>query len=339
MFEKKRILGVAALAVLNVLVSCSDDEGSSSQSTAGSAGQIGVSGNGGFAGIVGVGGSVSGSGGTAGSAVGGNAGSAGAAAGSGGLGGDATGGSAGSAGTGADGGSSGLGGSAGSGGTLGEGGGDASGGTSGSVGAGGFGGDGQGGEGGESGAGGEDGAGESCTGCARLSVPLTAEQQSTNYVITIPVTDLTDALVRARVFVHSGTGGAVQLYLQTGAPDFVSNFHEWRFLSGMSGWTEIEWDLFSDETPENFPYDQVTTIGIQITSADSSSWTNPTVVYVDSIVVDDGLDDLIVPLTFDSAESVTSAEIPPASPPAERVMWLNGYDSSVPGSTLTWLGP
>jgi len=203
-----------------------------------------------------------------------------------------------------------------------------------------------------SGAGGEGGAGdpgESCTGCARFSVPLTGQNQTAHYIIGVnnAATDFTGAIVTATVFVHAADGGAIQLFLQTS--NFSFNAHEWRFLNGLNGWVDIIWNLGADNTPAGYNYADVTTIGVEITRANSASWTNPTIVYVDEITVDNGVSDIAGPFTFDNASTISTA----VTGSGAGIMWLNGYDRPVgcnqtgpvacpgddTGSNLTWLGP
>ncbi|XXY46761.1 hypothetical protein WME91_42840 [Sorangium sp. So ce269] len=176
--------------------------------------------------------------------------------------------------------------------------------TSGSGGEGGEGGagtGGAGGEGGEGGAGGATGTGgaggtpdigpgpeESCSGCARLAVPLTEASTGTLFQFNWPeLVDLTGATVTFRVKAHAGTGGGVQTYVQNGsAQSWVGVPWAWTDLSSLGEWTEltIDVDAAAADAP-TFDKTQVMRLGLKIDAGTAGPWANPTVVYIDSITV------------------------------------------------------
>jgi hypothetical protein len=124
-------------------------------------------------------------------------------------------------------------------------------------------------------------------GCLRISVPLTGADQSASlrYYWDNPV-DLTGKTVTFRVRVEEGTGGGLMWF--AGGP--ASLGYPWD-----SGWTYITsvgtgaWTLISftvDSLTNNDPT-QIQSIGLQVAAgtAAMSPWTNPTVVYVDSVEI------------------------------------------------------
>lgn len=241
--------------------------------------------------------------------------------------GGATGGTGG-AGSGGVGGTSGAG-AGGTGGTSGAG----TGGTSG-AGTGGTGGAGAGGAG--AGAG---GAGpEVCSGCARLSVPLNDANDRAHFCVTLEEeTDLSAAIITFRVARFAGTGGSFRGYIQhDGSPD-------WVFLEGADtpfssiGTTpgDIVWDLSTVTT--TFDKTIIARIGIQVTASGATAWTNPTVLYVDSISVT-GADPAIAGWTFDTSATVHTTPVTFLAP---GPMWHNNHtdDTTAVGSAISWLGP
>ena len=309
----------------------------------GSAGKGGAAGAGGSTSGVGA---ANGSGGASGKGAAGAGGSAGR--GGAGTGGDA--GSFGDAGEGAggdpgggdagDGGSSGSGSSgSGSGGTGGIGGSSDAGGISGAGGSAGSAGSSGGsatagdGAGGRAGSG---GSGEVCSGCARFSVPLTSATDQAHILMSLPEnTDFTSAVVTFRVFCQAGSGGQLRGYLQHGgSPDFAFLVLGITELADLSGWTSVSYEL-SGVT--GFDKTVVRRVELEITGAASSAWTNPTVVYLDSISI---ANTSLSPSSFgfDDAASITTT--PSATGPLDQCLWMNDApDDSNVDASLSWLGP
>ena len=190
--------------------------------------------------------------------------------------------------------------------------------------------------GGSAGSGGTGGSGgtasETCSGCARLSVPLAAAGDRTHYLIPLSGNvDFSAAVVTYRVFVHAGSGGHIQAYVQHGGiPDYNLVYHGQQSLSGLSGWTNLVWDVGAMSTP--FDKTIVQRVGIEVLAGNTGPWANPTVVYLDSISVSGASTG---PWTFDTADTVSAA---PGGAPA-GVLWLGFGDMPVAGSDVTWLGP
>ncbi|WP_433934490.1 hypothetical protein AB3662_07875 [Sorangium cellulosum] len=174
---------------------------------------------------------------------------------------------------------------------------------------------GSGGEGGEGGGGGEGGAAEggggaggaaeggggaggapdigpgpeeSCSGCARLAVPLTAASTGTLFQFDYPdLIDLTGAIVTFRVKAHAATGGGVQTYVQNGgAQNWAGVPWAWTNFSDLGEWTELTIDV-DEAAAANATFDKsaVRRIGIKVDAGTEGPWANPTVVYIDSITV------------------------------------------------------
>jgi hypothetical protein len=182
------------------------------------------------------------------------------------------------------------------------------------------------GTGGASGTGGAILTTESCTGCARLSVPFTTDNSETFYQINLPATDLTNAVVTFHTCVWSGVAGQIaQIYVQDGsAQSFAGRFSNYLTFGTIAS---CQSGQFSDLTitasaTDTFVPSAVTAIGIKLnTPTGLTGYPNPTIVYVDSITVSNGA---VGPYTFDSSESP---------------LMINPYNNPVAGSAISWQGP
>lgn len=243
-----------------------------------------------------------------------------------GLGGSSTGGASGDSGT------AGQGGMAGGSGGAGNAGGGVAGGGAGDAGTGGGGGAGSGGGGAGSG-----GSGEVCSGCARLSVPLAAVTDQAHFTVTLPAaTDFSAATIALRVARYTGTGGWFKAYIQEGAPNYLyQDSVETTIASIGTSMQTISWDVATAGTTADKTI--IRRIGIEISGNGASSWTSPTVFYVDSITVT-GTTLAMASFTFDTASTVSTT---PTGNGPNNVIWLNNYsgDTNVTGATLSWLGP
>jgi hypothetical protein len=175
---------------------------------------------------------------------------------------------------------------------------------------------------------------DSCPGCARLSVPLAAATHFSNFVIVLPsLADFRGKAITFRVFKHAGSGGRLRPYVQHGgSPDYYQLFRtEPEPLTASGAWEDIVWNIGDDAG--SFDLGVVASVGLQVSGAGSSQWTNPTEIYVDSITVSGAS---VGPWNFDSGESVVSTVTTDAPP---NLIWCNGNDSPVTGSTVAWVGP
>jgi len=94
---------------------------------------------------------------------------------------------------------------------------------------------------------GAGGAGESCTGCARLLVPMDAMEQQADFEIDLSeasLADLSATIITWRVRVVSGLSGGMQLYAKNGeTQSYASQYSSWRNLNADSDWQELTLDL------------------------------------------------------------------------------------------------
>ena len=107
-----------------------------------------------------------------------------------------------------------------------------------------------------------------------------------------------------------------------------------RDLAELSGWVDLTFDL----APVT-GYDKtiVRRLGIEIVGTGASSWTNPTVVYVDSVSIANTMLNPSV-FAFDTANTV--APTPRMSNFGDQRMWLNSRaDDTNVAASLSWLGP
>jgi hypothetical protein len=181
------------------------------------------------------------------------------------------------------------------------------------------------------------GGGETCSGCARLSVPLAASGDRAHFALLLPAaTDLSAATITFRIANIAGTGGSFKGYIQEGAPDYVSQFSNGTTLASLtSDMQEITWNVASAGTAADKT--QIRRIGIEIMGSGGSSWTNPTIVYVDRIVVT-GSSLTPASYPFDTTDTVYTT---PTGQGPTGALYLNDHpgDTNVTGAALSWLGP
>jgi hypothetical protein len=184
---------------------------------------------------------------------------------------------------------------------------------------------------------GSGGSSEVCTGCARLSVPLAAAADQAHFTITLPAaTDFSAATIAIRVARYAGTGGWFKAYIQEGSPNFLyQDSVETTIASIGTSMQTISWDVATAGTTADKTI--IRRIGVEISGNGASSWTNPTVVYVDSITVT-GTTLAMSSFTFDTSATVSTT---PTGNGPNNVIWLNNFsgDTNVTGATLGWLGP
>ncbi|WP_437962418.1 hypothetical protein WME76_45030 (plasmid) [Sorangium sp. So ce119] len=99
--------------------------------------------------------------------------------------------------------------------------------------------------------------------------------------------DLTGATVTFRVRNHAGTNGNVEPFVQNGGELMWANIGFTRNpVADLDEWTDLTIDVDAlAATSANFNRTVVKFVGVQVTAGDVGPWTNPTVVYVDSITV------------------------------------------------------
>ncbi len=185
------------------------------------------------------------------------------------------------------------------------------------------------------GAGGEGGGGtvaESCSGCARLSVPLMEVDSFTQYQVDLgDAVDLSAATITFHVCRVAGSGGVFQPQVSEDS-GYTGNYDGGDtniadIMDCNDGFEDIVFTAAGGGG--SFPATSVTHIGIQIHSGNVAvAWTNPTVIYVDSITVAGGPDSA-GPFNFAADLEGWAMNI------------YNGAPGGVPivGSTITWQGP
>jgi hypothetical protein len=183
---------------------------------------------------------------------------------------------------------------------------------------------------------GKPGSGEVCSGCARLYVPLASSTDRARFVLSIaPGTDLTDATITLRIARPKGTSGKFRAYIQEGGPDYHVRFGPSINLAALS--TSMSSITFKiDDSITSVDVTAIARMGVEISGEGGSSFTNPTLIYVDRIsVVGEWVADQ--DFTFDTAASVSTT--PTNSGPLGK-MWLNNYkaDTNMSGAAIEWLG-
>jgi len=186
---------------------------------------------------------------------------------------------------------------------------------------------------------GTGGAQDSAQGCAKLSVPLDDAADRVHFVISLtsPL-DLSKGTVSVRFYVQSGSGGSIFSFVQDAA-----RFHFFAVqgaarpkLSTFSGWSTLTWDVgATDPGSSNIDKTTIKRIGVEINAAPDAVWSNPTVVYLDSITVVQP--SLTTSFTFDTSSSV-STSTSNTSDVSGQVLWLNSLtsDTTATGVSLGW---
>lgn len=151
--------------------------------------------------------------------------------------------------------------------------------------------------------GGTQGVSDACAdGCAVISAPLTAADQAASFQFWLNATDLSDETLTFRVYVKEGTAGGFQYGFQNGAPNYPGTWNYWHNLAPAGGdWHDLTIDLTQyapvgggnggeGGQPASTGPDSslVEIIFLQVSSGDSGPWTNPSVVYIDSVKSSNG---------------------------------------------------
>ncbi len=180
--------------------------------------------------------------------------------------------------------------------------------------------------------GGTGGANQTASGCAKLSVPLDDAGDKAHFVITLASTaDLSGATISMRYYVPKPQGGSIFNYVQdSGTYHFLGVPTANRQLLSATGWSTVSWNVGAepDAASTGIVKTSIKSIGIELNAQPSATWTNPTVVYVDSLTVQSPA----LSFTFDANSSVSTSNTTGA-------LWLNSnsLDTTATGSTVTWL--
>ena len=177
---------------------------------------------------------------------------------------------------------------------------------------------------------------QAANGCARLFVPLDDAADKAHFVISLASTaDLSAATLSMRLYVQAGGGGSLFNYVQdNGTYHFLGVASaQRRLLSSFSGWSTLTWNIGAEpEAATDIDKANIRNVGIEINAQPSSTWSNPTIVYVDSIT-------LTTPtrsFTFDASGSVNPTAT--TSNTAGETLWQNSgtLDTTATGVTLSW---
>jgi hypothetical protein len=191
--------------------------------------------------------------------------------------------------------------------------------------------------GGTGGTGGAGGASQTASGCAKLSVPFDDAGDKAHFVISLasPM-DLSNATLSMRVYVQAAEGGTIFNYVQdSGTYRFLGvATAQRRLLSGASNWSTINWNVGAepDSAGTGIVKSSIKNIGIELNAQPSSSWLNPTIVYIDSITVTNPA----LTFTFDASTSVNPTPSPTNA--SGQALWLNSgaTDTTATGAALSW---
>ncbi|MFZ5890858.1 MAG: hypothetical protein ACOY0T_07400 [Myxococcota bacterium] len=147
-----------------------------------------------------------------------------------------------------------------------------------------------------------------------FSVPLTAAAQIQRYADKFtPAVNLTNSIITVRMYAPGATNGVVNIYLSDA--DFSgSNGQLVELVTLNKGWTDVAVPVggISGE----FNPIQVTQVNLEVGAGNAGPWTNPTLVYVDSVRTSNAL----VNDTFDASIG----------------NMVRSQSVSITGSTLSW---
>lgn len=198
-------------------------------------------------------------------------------------------------------------------------------GSAGKAGAGGMGGS-NAGNGGNGGSGGTPPA----TGCAKLSVPIDASNDKSHFLIALTSPqDLSTGTISVRFYVQAGVAGSILVYVQDANFAFLGR--ALTELNTFDGWSVINWDVGAQAVGgSSIAKNNIKRVGIEINAAPATAgWSNPTVVYLDSITVK------TTSFPFDASASVSTTA--GSTDQSGQVLWFNnGSSDSTATGSVTW---
>ena len=167
-------------------------------------------------------------------------------------------------------------------------------------------------------------------------MPLDDAGDKAHFVISLTSpADLSGATISIRFYVQAGAGGTIFNYVQdNGTYRFFGVPTAQRYpLGSASGWTTISWDVGAqpDSAGTGIVKTSIKNIGIELNAQPSSAWSNPTIVYLDSLTVTNPA----LSFTFDATASVNPT---PTTTASGESLWLNivSSDTTATGSALSW---
>lgn len=193
------------------------------------------------------------------------------------------------------------------------------------------------------------------TGCAKLSVPIDDAMDRAHFVLSfstaINMSDATTSAISMRIYVKDGVAGTIFNYVQDSQYRFFGVTTANRPpLNSSVGWQTLNFPVGSQpdggsagaggsSPATNIAKTDVRRVGIEINAAPATAgWTNPTIVYVDSITVTTIPTAPAQNFTFDTTSTV-NASTTLTTDQANGILWLNSgtNDTKATGVTLTWV--
>ncbi len=197
--------------------------------------------------------------------------------------------------------------------------------------------------GGGTGGGGGSGGSPPASGCAKLYVPIDASTDTAHFVISlasaIDLSNATYGTVSMHVYVQAGAAGTLFNYVQDSQYHYFGVTTASRpALKGLAGWQTLSFPVGAQAVGStSIVKTDIRRIGIEINALpDTTGWSNPTVVYVDSVTVSTTA--TATPLSFPLDTMATVNPTPMTTDAAAQVMWLNSgsSDTTATGVTLAW---
>jgi hypothetical protein len=152
----------------------------------------------------------------------------------------------------------------------------------------------------------------------------------------IDLNSMTTGIVSMRLYVQAGAAGTVFNYVQDSAFHYLGVTTNVRpALKNITGWQTLSFNVGAQPVGSTqINKSDIKRIGIEINAGpDTTGWSNPTIVYIDSVTV------MTPALSFplDAAATVNTATNL-TSDVTGQVMWMNSgsSDTTAAGSTLTW---
>jgi hypothetical protein len=185
-------------------------------------------------------------------------------------------------------------------------------------------------------AGANPGSSATAMGCAKLSVPMNGAMDKAHFVISLrSAADLSAAgtTISMHLHVEDGTGGVILAYVQDSSFNFLGPATK-PLLAEQSGWVTLDWDVGAEPAAgTGIQKKNISRVGIEIKAAPSSTWSNPTVVYIDSITVNKPA------LSFPFGTMSTVSATAQSSDVSGQVLWQNSgsMDTTATGTKLSWV--
>lgn len=181
------------------------------------------------------------------------------------------------------------------------------------------------------GAAGSPATGPACPGCALISVPFTATNQSAQGLIIfspqVDILDATNPVLTIRGMAPGATAGILQAFVQQNSGSYSMCFRGWTQLSSLGTLQDIVIPLGPCTTETS-----IGRVGLQLLSGSTAAtWANPTLFYIDSITLS-GASGTVAPWTFSAESSIAQMDYP-----GNDIFWLGNRSTFPAGTTLSWI--